>query len=56
MSTAATYLRNRINGNVSSYYREDGDEYDIRIRYDRQFRESVEDIENITITLRPDKA
>lgn len=49
MSTAATYLRNRINGNVSSYYREDGDEYDIRIRYDRQFRESVEDIENITI-------
>ena len=43
------YLRNRINGSVNSYYREDGDEYDIRVRYDRQFRESVEDIENITI-------
>lgn len=49
VSTAATYLRNRINGNVSSYFREDGEEYDIRIRYDRKFRESIEDIENITI-------
>ena len=49
MSTAAAFLRNRINGNVSSYFREDGEEYDIRVRYDRQFRETVEDIENITI-------
>ena len=49
MTTAATYLRNRVNGSVPSYYREDGEEYDIRIRYDRQFRESIEDIENITI-------
>ena len=32
-----------------SYYREDGDEYNIRVRYDRQFRESLEDIANITI-------
>ena len=49
VSTAATYLRNRINGNVSSYYREDGDEYDIRIRYALKYRQSIEDIENITI-------
>lgn len=49
VTTAAMYLRNRINGSVNSYYREDGDEYDIRVRYDRPFRESVEDIENITI-------
>lgn len=49
VTTAAMYLRNRINGSVNSYYREDGDEYDIRVRYDRQFRESIEDIENITI-------
>ncbi len=49
VSTAASYLRNRINGSVASYYREDGDEYDIRVRYARRFRESVEDIENITI-------
>ena len=49
VTTASTYLRNRINGSVNSYYREDGDEYDIRVRYDRKFRESIEDIENITI-------
>ena len=49
VTTASTYLRNRINGSVTSYYREDGDEYDIRVRYDRRFRESIEDIENITI-------
>jgi Cu/Ag efflux pump CusA len=29
LSTAATYLRNRINGSTASYYREDGEEYDI---------------------------
>lgn len=49
VSTAASYLRNRINGSVTSYYREDGDEYDIRVRYGLPFRESVEDIENIVI-------
>ena len=49
VATASMYLRNRINGSVTSYYREDGDEYDIRVRYDRKFRESLEDIENITI-------
>ena len=49
VTTASTYLRNRINGSVTSYYREDGDEYAIRVRYDKKFRESIEDIENITI-------
>jgi len=49
VTTAATYLRNRINGSVASYYREDGEEYDILVRYDTRFRESIEDIENITI-------
>ena len=33
MTTAALYLRNRINGSLASYYREDGDEYDITVRY-----------------------
>lgn len=49
MATASAFLRNRVTGNVSTYYREDGDEYDIRVRYDKQFRQSVEDIENITV-------
>ena len=49
VATAATYLRNRVNGAIASYYREDGEEYDILVRYDRPFRESIEDLENITL-------
>jgi HAE1 family hydrophobic/amphiphilic exporter-1 len=49
VATAATYLRNRVNGAIASYYREDGEEYDILVRYDRKFRESIEDLENITL-------
>lgn len=37
-------------GSVASFYREDGDEYNIRVRYSPEFRSSLEDIENITIT------
>lgn len=49
VATAAMYLRNRVNGSVASYYREDGEEYDILVRYAKKFRESVEDIENVTL-------
>ena len=49
LSTAATYLRNRVNGALASYYREDGDEYDIKVRYAPESRTSVEDLENILI-------
>ena len=49
MQRAAMSLRSRITGSVQTYYREDGDEYDIRVRLDRKYRESIEDIENITI-------
>ena len=49
LSTAGTYLRNRFNGATASQYREDGDEYDIVVRYAKEFRESIEDIENILI-------
>ena len=49
VATASQYLRNRINGSVSSYYREAGDEYDIKVRYAPEFRESLDDIENILI-------
>lgn len=48
-STAATYIRNRINGATSSYYREDGEEYDIKVRYAPEYRQSIEDIENIMV-------
>ncbi|MCI1778937.1 MAG: efflux RND transporter permease subunit [Bacteroidales bacterium] len=49
ITTASTYLRNRVNGVTASEYREQGDEYDIIVRYAPQFRESLEDIENIII-------
>ena len=48
-TTAASYLSSAMNGSTQSYYREDGDEYDIRVRYAPEFRTSIEDIENIII-------
>ena len=48
-TTASSFLSSAINGSTMSFYREDGDEYDIRVRYAPEFRTSVEDIENIII-------
>ena len=48
-TTAASYLSSAMNGSTMSFYREDGDEYDIRVRYAPEFRTSIEDIENILI-------
>jgi HAE1 family hydrophobic/amphiphilic exporter-1 len=47
--TAATYVRDRINGLTASLYREDGEEYDIIVRYAEPFRTSIADIENILL-------
>ncbi len=49
LQTAATYLRNRINGSTASRFREDGEEYDIKVMYDPAHRTSISDIENILI-------
>ena len=49
LSTAANYLRNRINGRLASQFREDGEEYDIKVMYAPEHRTSLEDIENILI-------
>ncbi len=49
LQTAATYLRNRINGALSSQFREDGEEYDIKVMYAPEHRTSLEDIENILL-------
>ncbi len=49
ITTASSFLRNRINGATASQFREDGDEFDIRVRYAPEFRQSIEDIENILI-------
>ena len=49
LATAATYLRNRINGSTASKFREDGEEYDIKVMYAPEYRTSIADIENILI-------
>lgn len=49
MATAASAVRNRMNGMIASRFREDGEEYDIRVRYDEKYRQSLEDVENILI-------
>ena len=48
-TTAAAALSAAMNGSTQSFYREDGDEYDIRVRYAPEFRTSIEDIENILL-------
>ena len=43
-SMAASYLRNSIYGASASFYREDGQEYEIRVRLAPEFRRSLDDI------------
>ena len=49
-TTAAAAFSAAMSGTVASLYREDGEEYNIRVRYAPEFRTSVEDMENITVT------
>ncbi|MCQ2268604.1 MAG: efflux RND transporter permease subunit [Bacteroidaceae bacterium] len=49
LSTAATYVRNRIYGATATRFREDGEEYDVKVHYEPMQRISVEDIENMMI-------
>ena len=48
-TTAAAAVSAAMSGTVASFYREDGEEYNIRVRFAPEFRRSVEDIENILI-------
>lgn len=48
-TTAAAAFSAAMNGSISSFYREEGEEYNIRVIYDKRFRSSVEDIENIIV-------
>jgi len=48
-STVATAMNNRILGMTATRYREAGDEYDVVIRLQEDFRKSITDIENIAI-------
>ncbi len=48
-TTAAAAVSAAMSGTVASFYREDGEEYNIRVRYAPEFRTSIEDMENILI-------
>ena len=49
-TTAGSAFSAAMSGSLSSYYREDGEEYDIRVRYSPEYRTRVEDLENIMVT------
>ena len=48
-TTAAGAVSAAMSGTVSSHYRENGEEYDIRVRYAPEFRNSTESIGNIVV-------
>ncbi len=48
-ATVAGAIRNRITGLTATVYKEEGNEYDVIVRYDEKFRHSTEDIRNISI-------
>ncbi len=47
--TAATFVRNRMAGLITSKFREDGDEYDIVVQFDEKYRQSLDEVKNITV-------
>ena len=49
-TTAGSAFSAAMSGSLASYYREEGEEYDIRVRYAPEFRTSVENLEDITVT------
>lgn len=46
---ASQFVSHRIKGLVATKYRENGKEYDVLVRYAEKFRQSVADVENITL-------
>lgn len=49
LTGAATVVRNRINGVTASLLREEGEEYDIVVRSNGNYRTEIEDIKNIML-------
>lgn len=42
-------IRNRVSGMVASQFKEEGDEYDIKVRLEEEYRNSVTDLEQLSI-------
>lgn len=49
LTTAASAVRNRINGLITTRFREDGEEYDIVVKNSIDFRTNIEDISSIVL-------
>ncbi|MCL2290531.1 MAG: efflux RND transporter permease subunit [Bacteroidetes bacterium] len=49
LATVSSFIQNRFSGSIASYYREDGDEYFIRVRLAPEFRQRIDAIENIIV-------
>lgn len=49
MQTVAMALRNRVNGATASQFREDGEEYDIKVMFEPGSRTEIADLENIMV-------
>ena len=49
LATASSFVRNRMSGLNTTKYREDGEEYNIIVRYEESYRQSLEEIENILV-------
>lgn len=47
--TVANMVRNRVEGMVATLLRESGDEYEVKVRFSEDYRNSISDIENITL-------
>lgn len=49
MATAASYISSSVTGSLASYFREYGNEYEIRVRLAPEHRRSLEDLKNILV-------
>lgn len=50
ISSAASFVHNSIQGNIATYYREDGEEYKVRVHLAPEFRRDLNGIRNIMLT------
>lgn len=48
-SAVAMYVRSRVNGMMAGYLKEDGNEYNIVVRLQEEYRNSITDIEELSI-------
>ncbi len=45
----SSVIRNRVSGMIASQFKEEGEEYDIRVRLKEEFRSSITDLEELSI-------